>query len=492
MATVLRKPDDRTRPPVDGDPWADDVTRRLNAYAVFLTRALAADPHSFVLCIDAEWGLGKTFFVKRWASSLATTDHKCVAEFNAWQHDTSDDPLLPFVASVTEQLRKHLDRKRKVIDTVKKQAGKIALRTGGILVRAGLRKLLGDKGPEEIKNLLDSDSEGELTELAGSLVDDALAKQKARETFREDLNRLVERIPAEKKPVFVFIDELDRCNPAFAVQLLERVKHLFDVDGIKFIVSADTTQLAHSICGAYGHEFDGNTYLQRFFDQTFALPKPNAAEFAKMLFASVNLGELNSAIIVCSNDSDESNESSNSSDSPENDFAELSECFRLSLRQQQQIFSRLMATLPNIVCRCVHFTFLAGLMMLRLRMPKMYRRYLTFLDNPGKKDPVAKLQGVQDFVAELNRAVANPSGNAYLILAKYLEWHCCDHNHLPREFSTMDRQSDQRPSLGQPPPSKRLEKRLMYCLGKICSDLPDFKRYPHYIEMAAHFAAEDA
>lgn len=61
MAVVLKKHEDRTDPPKDGDPWVQDVTGTLKDYAVFLTRALEADERSFVLCIDAEWGLGKTF-----------------------------------------------------------------------------------------------------------------------------------------------------------------------------------------------------------------------------------------------------------------------------------------------------------------------------------------------------------------------------------------------------------------------------------------------
>lgn len=49
MATALKRHDDRTEPPTEGDPWVDDVTQRLKDYAVLLTRALEADPRSFVL-----------------------------------------------------------------------------------------------------------------------------------------------------------------------------------------------------------------------------------------------------------------------------------------------------------------------------------------------------------------------------------------------------------------------------------------------------------
>ena len=103
MTTALVKPIDT--PVRESGFWNDDVTGKLQQYSVFLTRAMEADERSFVLCVDATWGLGKTFFVKRWAKSLRDNEHKAVAELNGWQHDCSEDPLLPFVASITEQLQ---------------------------------------------------------------------------------------------------------------------------------------------------------------------------------------------------------------------------------------------------------------------------------------------------------------------------------------------------------------------------------------------------
>ena len=59
-----------------------------------------------------------------------------------------------------------------------------------------------------------------------------------------------------KKPMFVFIDELDRCRPTYAIELLETVKHLFDIPGLVFVIATNTDQLQHSIKAVYGAEFD--------------------------------------------------------------------------------------------------------------------------------------------------------------------------------------------------------------------------------------------
>ncbi|MGL6556561.1 KAP family P-loop NTPase fold protein [Aeromonas dhakensis] len=73
------------------------------------------------------------------------------------------------------------------------------------------------------------------------------------------------------KPTFVIIDELDRCRPNYAVEMLEAVKHIFDITGVYFIIATDTEQLQHAIKVVYGEEFDAQTYLSRFFDSRFSL-----------------------------------------------------------------------------------------------------------------------------------------------------------------------------------------------------------------------------
>ncbi|MEJ8629403.1 P-loop NTPase fold protein [Sphingomonas sp. I4] len=75
-----------------------------------------------------------------------------------------------------------------------------------------------------------------------------------------------------RAPMFVFIDELDRCRPTYAIKFLEDVKHLFNIEGIVFVVATDSEQLAHSVKAIYGAEFEARKYLRRFFDRVFVFP----------------------------------------------------------------------------------------------------------------------------------------------------------------------------------------------------------------------------
>ncbi len=89
------------------------------------------------------------------------------------------------------------------------------------------------------------------------------------------------RLAFERKfasPIFIFIDELDRCRPDYAISLLEIVKHIFDIKNFVFIIATDTDQLQHSIKNVYGNDFSANDYLGRFFHRRFTLKSPELKE----------------------------------------------------------------------------------------------------------------------------------------------------------------------------------------------------------------------
>ncbi|UXN12134.1 KAP family P-loop NTPase fold protein [Lactobacillus amylovorus] len=97
---------------------------------------------------------------------------------------------------------------------------------------------------------------------------------------KEFYDALVELAPEDGK-LIVFVDELDRCKPTYAIKVLERIKHYFSVPNITFIFSVDLSQLQNTVKRYYGEEFDGYHYLDRFFDLVINLPEPNLDNYLK-------------------------------------------------------------------------------------------------------------------------------------------------------------------------------------------------------------------
>ena len=85
------------------------------------------------------------------------------------------------------------------------------------------------------------------------------------------------------------IDELDRCRPTYAIELLETAKHIFGVDHVVFVLAVNRSELAHSVKALYGSEFGAEGYLRRFFDIDFMLPLPDREAFIKSLLVSIQI-----------------------------------------------------------------------------------------------------------------------------------------------------------------------------------------------------------
>ena len=92
------------------DHWQDDtldraaLARHLSTLVEYRYERYHAKGQRGALCvaIDADWGVGKTFFVERWSKDLESKHP--VIRFDAWLNDLSDEPLLGFVAVLRDQL----------------------------------------------------------------------------------------------------------------------------------------------------------------------------------------------------------------------------------------------------------------------------------------------------------------------------------------------------------------------------------------------------
>lgn len=251
--------------------WSDDLLDR-RVRAEFLSYYLDEDICR-VLNLDSPWGAGKTYFLKNWRFQLLHERSRPVVYFNAWENDFLGDPLLSLVSVIRDQLTtqgKASASTKKKLKEFTKRAGELAIAIAPSIMKAAAKKHLG----EDFLDVLDGEASAEAAE---KFVEKVLNKNhetlNAVQHFRDSLTELFKSASKEcdGKPVFIFIDELDRCRPTYAIELLERVKHFFAIDGCRFVIATDTDQLAHSICAVYGAGFASKRYLKRFFDSTFKL-----------------------------------------------------------------------------------------------------------------------------------------------------------------------------------------------------------------------------
>ncbi len=263
----------RTRPfvlPKSGDPFANDTLERKDQIEA-LTVLLRNIEGPCVLALDAPWGAGKTVFLRMWAQYLRRERFR-VAEFNAWETDFSDDPLIALYAALEG-----------VLDRSSTTKAKNALKAGATMVSKLASTAL--PVPDVAASIaVAGDRPAESTEAR-------LKRHRGAEEAISNFKKALEKTTRGRLPVVVFVDELDRCRPGYAISLLESTKHILDVDGVVFILGVNLSELAHSVNAMYGDGFSSDVYLNRFLDRRVYLSKPDRSQFLDELLTSVGMSE---------------------------------------------------------------------------------------------------------------------------------------------------------------------------------------------------------
>lgn len=243
-------------------------------------RMLNSQYGSISVAVDGKWGSGKTFFIKQCklvldclndendssekrkilevvtqgkTEKLSKISYKSVY-FDAWKNDSDIDPIVSLSKSIAT-----------TTFNIKTKAKSVAFKAGEQLVKIAVEKIAK----------ID----------IGSLLDIFQTEENTEAEFKKELASL---IPKDGRLV-IFIDELDRCRPVYAVKLLERVQHFFDNEKITFVFAVNLYELKNTIQKLYGSNFNGDRYLDRFFDFVMSIPEPDLELYYQNMAGSMNI-----------------------------------------------------------------------------------------------------------------------------------------------------------------------------------------------------------
>lgn len=256
------------------DSFLRDVTGR-NAELYAFLEIIGHDSVSS-LALNGDWGSGKTFFVKQAALLMEFMSPKpnldaeirlklekfyesgrgshnqrpritpCrVVYYDAWLYDDHEDPIQSLLYFLSVTLKKKYGRQQPE-----------ATRIFSAIVKT-LAKWKGADFDALVEPFQTEDASATIQ----TLEEMKLSLQEAFNDLLEDIYTLV-----------IFVDELDRCKPTYAIRFLERIKHFFNCPKVKFVFATNMRQLEVSIKRFYGNEFESTKYLNKFFDFTIELP----------------------------------------------------------------------------------------------------------------------------------------------------------------------------------------------------------------------------
>ena len=251
-----------SEPVVDSDnPWGDDLLARQDI-AKRLTSLVATHEPPLTVSLHGQWGTGKTFMLRRWQKDLENQSFRAIY-FNAWEDDFCEDPLLAILGQISETF------KEGDLKTLTQQI----VTTAVMLFKKNALSVLYNKTGITIAT----------EQNERDLLKEYLQERSTKDELKENLAKFSAEVFNETKHPLVFIiDELDRCRPTFAIELLERIKHIFDVRYLVFVFGINRDELCKSLSSIYG-DINTDVYLRRFFDFEFNLREVDSRGFAEQL-----------------------------------------------------------------------------------------------------------------------------------------------------------------------------------------------------------------
>ena len=222
--------------------------------------------------INAPWGMGKTLFADAIKEYLSENYEEINTLYvNSWKMDFYDEPMKALIAEMSEDSIITVESTEKAKKFLK-NCGKIFF--GKILKNFLLKRFnLNDKDIEEMKSFFNG--------LDTSELEDYKNYKKLLEEFKDTLSK-------EERPKIIIIDELDRCRPDYAIQLLEIIKHIFDVKNIIFLFLINRKQLESIVSTIYMNSNLSIKYFEKFYDIELNLPEANYKELNEPEFQVVN------------------------------------------------------------------------------------------------------------------------------------------------------------------------------------------------------------
>ena len=258
------------------------------------------------MSIDGGWGSGKTFFVKQakmifdayndyTKHSKLTTDEETAVKnvfqkfdkdglkraatvyYDAWLHDDDEDPVVSLIYCIMQRFGESLENPK--TEKVKK-----LVEYAGEIIDNLIQGKIGFGPLKYITQFITGSDKSAVKRLEEKYK----LKSKINEFLSQSLVINSNEPQNSEEKIIIFIDELDRCSPLYAVKLLERIKHYFSYEKVVFVFSCNTSELQHSIKSLYGNDFDAYRYLDRFFNIRLQLSNVDFEDYTSMFSLKTN------------------------------------------------------------------------------------------------------------------------------------------------------------------------------------------------------------
>lgn len=235
----------------------------IQVYQDALIRYIRLTDTPITIALQGEWGSGKTSLMNMLRYNLCEVDNAPFYPIwiNTWQYSLMKTPpqaiisilegIINQIGALNPNMQRWEESKKKIGGLFKKMA------TVGTKVAAGAVGIDGGV-VDEFFSGDSSNASSEILQLKeeiAKLISDALARDTSKQGFT------------------FYIDDLDRIDPPVAVEILELLKNIFDLEKCVFILAIDYDVVIKGLKPKFGELTDANEReFRSFFDKIIQLP----------------------------------------------------------------------------------------------------------------------------------------------------------------------------------------------------------------------------
>jgi predicted KAP-like P-loop ATPase len=232
-------------------------------YSEIFSNLIKNSSPRFSIGIFGEWGSGKTTLMRMIEKKIDTEQNIVTVWFDAWKYEREKySSLIPFIRTI----RFALDTSNKTNDK-RWQPLKRAIKKSYL---AFLKSTMITAGPiatdlHKFWNEIENNDE-DLKDFASSLYYDA-------DTYLQNGIKAILKEFSNFRFV-IFIDDLDRCSPENALEVLDSIKSFFDFDGLIYVIGMNYDSINFLIKKKYHNNpsITGESYIKKIVQVPFQIP----------------------------------------------------------------------------------------------------------------------------------------------------------------------------------------------------------------------------
>lgn len=294
--------------PVDPLLNAADPIKAI-ASSLFTNLSAATAEPAKVIGLYGEWGCGKTYWLesiryqvlKRHNEQASGQTNESLSEteqavtivpvfFNAWRFEKEEHLIVPLLKTTAYTLEEWAKAHESCYRKRLLKAGKHIALSAAAIAYAFAKRVDKDLFKTQIIQTLENaqDAKDELDDRYTAEQTQWIAASSELEStyfkFHEHMRGIIKGSPAIR--LLFLIDDLDRCLPEKAVEMLESIKLFLELDGTAFVVAVDDEVVERGIAHRYkdyGKSFDerqrhspvtGHEYLEKIIHLPVRIDRP--------------------------------------------------------------------------------------------------------------------------------------------------------------------------------------------------------------------------